>query len=365
MGAADALQDCVDRAAPFSSIDIPSGVYTLRTQVVISKALTIRTAGGAGHDVGCVANPDQCATLMADPHLYAPHGMLLVRVTTGARLEHLVLDGNRAARLDTPAARSCRAGQNSLGFNVAVLECTRCAVEDVVSMNALCGTGMAWIGGQAVIRRSEFRANGDASTPRMWADGLTLLFAPDSDISDNRFIDNSDIGLIVGYGVRSRVEGNLVVQRAQPAFAGLMLDNFNSNDLHTRGDFRGAVVTRNTIDCGAQLCVFGIQVGPRPWYPAQNIIGGELHDNEVRGAKIGINVDGAGVRMAPTAVFANSVSGVPDRAYFSDCARSIPTHWLNVGPSSVVDRRDELTEAGATLSDPCQLHSDVAVSETR
>jgi hypothetical protein len=106
--------------------------------------------------------------------------------------------------------------------------------------------------------------------------------------------------------------------------------------------------------------VFGIQVGPRPWYATKNIVGGDLHGNQVRGAKIGINVDGAGTFRAPTAIFANSVSDVPEGSYFSDCAGAISTAWMNVSPTSFVDRRDEFAPTGAHLSDSCQFWSDLS-----
>lgn len=355
--AADVLQACIDRAPAYSSVEIPPGTYVLHRQVVVSSPLTIRTAGSADTGLSCVTEPARCAILMAGPDLRDPFGFLFLRATSNVVLEHLVLDGNRAARLSSPAARSCQLGRNAEGFNAAAVGCLRCALDDMVSRNALCGTAMVWSGAQASIRRSEFSANGDGTTPRMWADGLTLVYAPDSDIRENRFVDNTDIGLIVGYGARSRIEHNLILQRTQTAFAGLMLDNFNSNSL---GDFRGAVIASNIVDCGRQLCVFGIQVGPGPWYPSQNIVGGEVHGNEVRGAKVGINVDGAGDRRVPIAIFANMVSDVPVRAHFSECARRIPTNWMNVSPTSVVDRRNELVPTGTHLSDPCQLWSDVA-----
>lgn len=359
-GAADVLQDCLDRAPAFSSVEIPPGTYLLHRQVSVSTPLTLRTAGSANTSLSCMAAPDQCAILMAGPDLLEANGFLIIHSTNNVMLEHLVLDGNRNARLSSAAAQSCQAGKNSRGFNAAVLGCVRCALDDVVSRNALCGTGMVWSGAQAVIRRSEFRANGDATTPRMWADGLTLVYAPESEIRQNRFIDNSDVGLIVGYGVRSRVERNVVLQRTQAAFAGLMLDNFNSNEL---GDFRGAVIANNTVDCGSQLCLFGIQVGPRPWYHARNIVGGEVYSNEVHGAKVGINVDGAGLRRVPIAIFANRVWNIPAQSSFSDCARPIPTDWMNIAPTSVVDRRDESAPTGAHLSDPCQFWSDVTLDE--
>ena len=66
-----------------------------------------------------------------------------------------------------------------------------------------------------------------------------------------------------------------------------MLDNFNSDNLSIRGDFRDADVTNNTIDCRQQRCLFGIQVGPRPWYPTRNIVGGHIWDNQIHGAEGG------------------------------------------------------------------------------
>ena len=356
-GVSAVLQECLDRAPAFSSVEIPPGTYVLQRQVVVARPVTIRTAGSGGTSLSCRAAPAQCATLMASPDFFDALGVLYVRSTTGVMLEHLVIDGNRGARLASLAAQHCQLGRTATGFNASVLGCAGCALHDLVSTNALCGTAMLWSGPQASIRQSEFSHNGDAATPRMWADGLTAVYAPESDIRDNVFLDNSDIGLIIGHAARSRVEQNLVIQRRQRAFAGLMLDNFHSNNLNFRGDFRGAVIAANTVDCGSQLCVFGIQAGPGPWYPTRNIVGGELRGNEVRGEKVGINVDGAGHRLAPFAVFANTVSGVPAGALFSDCIRAIPTGWMNVSPISIVDRRDEFVPTGAHLSDACQLFS--------
>ena len=359
LDAADVLQDCVDRAPAFSSIEIPPGVYVLHRQVVVRTPVTIRTAGSANTMLSCRDTPGQCAILAAGPDLIDRFGLVMVRDTNNVTFEHLVLDGNRDQRLSSVAARWCQLGRNQHGFNAAFIGCSRCMLDDLVSRNALCGTAMVWSGAGAIIRRSEFSANGDARTSRMWADGLTLVYAPDSDIRDNRFIDNSDIGMILGQGVRTRVEYNVVVQRRQPVFAGLMLDNFNSDNLNAHGDFRGAVIANNIVDCGARLCVFGIQVGPGPWYPSRNIVGGELFDNRIVGAKVGINVDGAGARRDPTAIFRNTVLNVPSGAFFSDCVRAIPTEWMNVSPSSFIDRRDDVGPTGASLSDPCQFWSDV------
>jgi hypothetical protein len=139
-----------------------------------------------------------------------------------------------------------------------------------------------------------------------------------------------------------------------------MLHNFHSSDLRTRGDFRGAEVKYNTVDCGRQLCLFGIQVGPRPWDPSANIIGGEIHHNDVMGAKVGINADGAGVPAAPVAIYENVVVNVPAGAAFSDCGHGVAAAWMNISPTSVVDRRGEFGVASAHLSDQCQFRSPLA-----
>jgi hypothetical protein len=355
---ADAIQACIDRAPAFSTVEIPVGKYILNHQIVVSASMTLRGALTAG--VSCAAAPEECAALVAAPDFADQWGLLVVRSTSNVRLEHFVIDGNRAERRASAAARSCVNGDNTYGFNASVLECDGCSVSDVVSRNSVCGTGMVWTGANATIEHNAFLSNGDAATRSMWADGLTLLSAPRSTIRENTFENNSDVGLIIGHGVDSRIERNTIRQRTQPSFAGLMLDNFNSNDREVHGDFRGAVIADNAIDCGAQLCTFGIQVGPRPWYSSNNIVGGELHDNTVKGAKIGINVDGAGDRDAPTAIFSNSVEAAPSGSYFATCAQPIPAAWMNIAPTSVVDRRQEETKTASHLSDWCQLWSDLA-----
>ena len=358
----DDLQSCIDHAPPYSAIEIPEGVYILDRQVVVSTPHTIRTAGSADGSVGCARADAQphCAVLIASNTFADNNGLLLVWSTSDVHLEHIVVDGNNISRLSSPSAVFCVNGFNTYGFNASVIDCVGCSLDDVVSRNALCGTGMVWSGGKATIQRSEFRGNGIAATYGLWADGLTLVYAPESTVHSNRFVDNSDVALILGYGVNSHVQDNTIIQRGQPSFAGLMLHNFHSDDLSFRGDFRGAVIANNTIDCGNQLCVFGIQLGPRPWDDTRNIVGGTIIDNDVIGAKVGINADGAGSRAAPTTVYANAVTNTPTATVFSGCAEAVPTDSMNVAPTSVVDRRSDASPVGTHLSYMCQLSSALA-----
>src|SRR6185503_10262756 len=188
------------RAPAFTTVEIAVGKYILNHQIVVSTSLTVR---GALSGASCVAAPEDCAVLVAASDFADQWGLLVVRSTAAVRLQHLVIDGNRSERTKSAAALSCVNGDNTYGFNASVLDCDGCSVDDVVSRNALCGTGMVWTGANATIEHNAFLSNGDAATGSMWADGLTLLSAPRSTIRENTFENNSDVGLIIGHGVDS------------------------------------------------------------------------------------------------------------------------------------------------------------------
>jgi len=77
----------------------------------------------------------------------------------------------------------------------------------------------------------------------------------------------------------------------------------------------------------------------------------------VRGARVGINVDSAGILRAPVVLRNNEVSGVPSGTLFAACARPIAAGDMNISPTSVVDRGDDTSPAASYLSDWCQLFS--------
>jgi hypothetical protein len=341
-GAAAALQSCIDQAGTGAVIQVPAGTYVLDRQVTIGKPLQLTTSGPPRRGAVCRQSENSCAAFVAAPDFSMDNGLFRIEATSGVTLSHVVIDGNRDQRLASVAADACRAGRNRAGFNASTLDCAGCALYDVVSQHALCGTAFEWTGSGASIRESTFRDNGDVSSPRMWADGLTALYAPASIITDNLLLDNSDVGLIVGHGARSFIARNAIVQRRQHVFAGLMLDNFNSADLPRRGDFRDAVVTANSIECGRYLCGFGIQLGPHPWYASPNIIGGEVTGNRIVGAGVGINVDGAGVRDAPMTIYANTIVSAIEPTTFPLCSKVHESSRLDIAPDSVVNRRQDL-----------------------
>jgi hypothetical protein len=151
-------------------------------------------------------------------------------------------------------------------------------------------------------------------------------------VTGNLLRNNSDVDLILGGGTSSAVTGNTIEHTTQASFAGLMLDNFNGG---TSGDFQGTTVSGNTVSCGAQLCDFGINLGPHAWYLSANTIGGEVTANTVSQGKICLNIDGAGTAAHPVKVYQNTLGGSPSSATFNCGARA--TSSYNIGPDSVVD----------------------------
>ena len=327
-----ALQSCADKGG---TLELPPGTYLLDGQVRFSRPITVRTTGTGGSAASCMHGLT-CARLLAAPNLFVANGFVAI---AGDRvvLEHLVLDGNRSARLGSAAASTCAGGNNRVGFNATAQTCVDCAFHSSASINALCGSGFEWVGDGASIINSTFRDNGENARHMMWSDGLTLLQSDDAVVRNNEFIDNSDIGFISG-GARNGVFiDNVVQQSRQLAFGGIMIDNFNGN---THGDFSGAVLKGNRVDCTQRQCDYGIVV-PHAWYPSSNIRGGELSGNTVVNAKMGLVVSGAGTGDAPVVIFGNSISGSPASATFL-CGSRRSANYV-ISPDSVVDTRGDPT----------------------
>lgn len=338
-GVASAVQQCVNATAPGGTLLLPAGVYLMDAQLVLANAITLQTSGLAGNGATCLQGAS-CAVLRAAAGLNVSGGIVRLTSAAGVILDHLVVDGNRAARLGSAAATQCAAGANTYGFNALADNCAGCSFTHSASVQALCGSGFVWVGDNATVTHSFIANNGDHNTTNMWADGLTLLRSASAVVEDNRFEDNSDVDLILGGSTNASVRRNTVVHAGQPSFAGLMLDNFNAS---TPGDFTGTTVEANSIQCANHLCDFGVEVGPSPWYASANILGGTVTGNTVINAKQGINVAGAGTAASPLVLFGNTASGAGASATF--LCGTHQTSNLNIAPGSVVDRMGDTTPA--------------------
>lgn len=332
-------------------IELPPGIYLVDIPIKITHSnLTIRTAQLAGNirncqqlgDAGCavfLASPDPKAcintaatcpripgtTKIEDPE----NGLLQVDGTpaqgvTNVILDHITIDGNRVNRQNTQAKWHCD-GENQFpvtsrfGFN-SHMSCigsstSRCEFTFNFTRNALCGTGLEFVGDFGRVQGNAAFNNGVHSR-LLWADGLTVVDADHGIISDNHVVNNSDVGLIVGSCAGGTISGNWVQQTSVYAFAGLMLGNFCEGGQCRDGNYFGTSIKANTIQCNAQLCGFGINFGPDPWIAAgvqqPNVIGGQVTQNNVSGARVLVNFGGAG----------NSTAAPP-----ADCLHSPPTSY--------------------------------------
>src|SRR5262249_22658308 len=145
-------------------------------------SMTLTTAGAAGSAAPCLGyDAVRCAVLRADatttPSSAGTRGFVRLGSTTvtvaSVTLDHVIVDGNREARLSSAAATACAAGQNGDGINVGA-NCASCSILGTASVRALCGSGMEWDGDGLTVKRSIFFANGDHGTQNMWSDGLTV-----------------------------------------------------------------------------------------------------------------------------------------------------------------------------------------------
>ena len=288
--ASAAIQACVDQIGANGTLELPPGSYLMSSQLRFRFPFTLRTRGLAGSTATCTQGAD-CATLKASPLLAEKFGILFVGGEGVAVerfvMDHVTLDGNRAARLIGVARDRCVAGDNRYGFNASIESCTSCSVTYSASVNAVCGTGLAWSGSKATIERNVFANNGDNDTPYLWSDGLSVVLADDSSIQENRFIDNSDVGLISFGSARTRILNNVVTQDKIKAFAGFMLDSLQT------GDFSDSTISGNTVSCAPGKCFFAVNIGPSPWYPKNKpVFGGRFEGNTISGGTIGLNISG-------------------------------------------------------------------------
>lgn len=339
--AAPALQQCVNNTPSGGTLAIPAATYGMSSQVIIDKPLTLRTSGTAGSTQSCDAIA--CARLKATPSFNVGNGgFLVVQSTHDVTIDHMILDGNRAARLGTTAASQCAAAFNVWGFNARMSDCAFCRFTWNISENALCGSAIEYRGDDGIITNNIIRNNGQNSANNMWSDGITIHFSDRANVSNNTLINNSDVSLILGGARNATVMNNSLTQPGQVCFAAFSIDNFGGG---THGDFTGTTISGNTIDCSAaHNCHFGMNLGSHVWGVAPNTLGGTITGNTVTNARQGIISDGGGTSASPMTLYNNNVTGSPTSAQFNCGTRA--TSNLNIyTPHSVVNRNGDTTPA--------------------
>lgn len=337
--ASRAIQTCLDSLPTGGVLALPAGKYRVDSQIGLKKSVTLRTQGLENSTTRCAIDGNECARLIADPQLLVYAGMLNTvdasgksgsidsktnppNRVDGITIDHIVLDGNRANRSGSAAYTKCKGAgdggfDNRYGFN-AELFGDNLTVKYSASINALCGTALGFLGNNATIRSNTISNNG-VNEPNLWSDGLTASYAHNSVIADNWLVDNTDVGLIVGGGRNVKVTDNRVTQVGKKAFSAMMLHSFFHNTPEDRisakgwGDFTGALITGNTVDCAytdtnpGKQCFYGFNLGDHAWTAGTiPLWGGAITNNNIRGGVIAINLDGMGDATHPTTLSNNT-----------------------------------------------------------
>lgn len=349
------LADCLDDTRSGGIVALPAGTYRIRQPLVIDRAVTLTTAGTATGSAACAASGSGCATLLIDPaDLTRQNAMPVLVQASNVVLDRVVVSGGwgkgRLGQLcRTPAVRP-----NAGGIRVGAVSgfvVTRSVLRDFACYTPLEITTNAR---DLRIENNTFGPNGDHRPGDAWSDGLTVHDASRAVIRGNRFVDNTDVQLILG-GCRDCVIENNRFSHTGPfrgaSFAELMIHSWPT----TSGNFSGTVVRGNAIDCGTtRLCGFGILVGAEPWYTGR-AFGGTVSGNTVRNARIGLNVDGL---TGPMTFQGNSVS-TSGGTFESDCGRR---SWsaVNVAPASrrFVRGLPQDSQTGAVSTKRCIMARD-------
>lgn len=328
------LMSCIDSTPAYGTLLLPAGMYGVATQVALRKPITIATKGVDFSDPRvCVMDTTiACVAFVALAACCTDGGILNI-FSPNVVLHHVVIDGNRAARVGTTSWNECLNNDDNRGnaVNARVSGALNVSFLQSASINALCASGFQWQGDQCHIGHSYFANNGNHEDGR-WADGLTLLSCQHGHVHDCLFLDNTDVNLVCGCGTGFLVENLKIRHVAAASFAGFMFDNFDNSQC---GNYTGGHARNITIDCAASQCDFGANFGPHPWYASANIVGGRVSNLSVAGAKQGVNCAGAGTASAPLLLESISVSGDFGLNTFQ-CGLH-ETSAFNIDPDSVVN----------------------------
>ncbi|MFA5132330.1 MAG: peptidoglycan-binding protein [Candidatus Paceibacterota bacterium] len=295
-------------------IELLPGKYYIKSTIDIGNLsnITIKTKGVSSGSACLQVGSAPCAVLFATADNKGP----VILKSEGAsklNLFYIAIDGNRLARWSpgtTPNwIKNNETDKYGTAYNAAIRYCDKCHFTGFASVRAPKGTGLEFIGADAVFDTTLFSDNGwqlsdwFSSNPEAgaFADGLTALISERIVIRNSEFSNNSDINLILGDAPGAVIENNIIKSDNKFVFAGLMVDNFMRINNVIKGRFDGTVIRNNTISCGNGLCGIGIDVGPYLWYAkkgetnvdVERVTGGIIANNTVFGARQGILVSGA------------------------------------------------------------------------
>lgn len=299
------IQACIANTPADYTLEIPSGKYYVYTQIKLNKSITLRTRGKTEAMEKCNVSDDSCAEFIASENFTQPEGLIRIPYINRVSVDHIIINGNKIARLFSKAHTYCRKptviyqgynedgnkfGQNFVSF------CSNCKITNSVSKDAICGSGLviAGTGKNVTFRKNTLISNGFNSF-KSFSDGLTVHNYQNSIFEENDFIDNTDVDFVLGKCSNCSIKNNFIYHSpsqscANTSFAGLVIQTWPG----AIGDYRGANITNNTIDCGLnKRCAFGLLIGADPWYSV-NVFGGSIYYNTIKNANLSaVTIDDA------------------------------------------------------------------------
>lgn len=330
-----ALLGCIAKTPPGGRLALAPGTYTLRKQLRIIKPVILTTSGVADSAAACDRiGLARCATLITNLEGFPNPNIMPIEIAADrVGMIHLVIQGSGDPKLRNDCSQPDR---RPLGGGMRVLG-SRFTLRKSVLRNFTCYTAMEVLAraNALTIEDNLIGPNGDHRPGDVWSDGITIHDGEGAVVRRNRFVDNTDVQLILGGCRRCRIENNQFRHTgafARASFAELMLQAFPS----TTGDYTGTVIAANDINCGiARLCGYGIMIGANPWKEGENphypgaMFGGTISNNRVSNAMIGINIDSP---TGPVRLNDNRVNTSGGR-FKSDCGEKM---WpsVNIAPGA-------------------------------
>ena len=217
----------------------------------------------------------------------------------GARLEHVIFDGNRYRMSVVPKPKIGGGGQPPLvhmggqgGDNAIVRDCVFMRTRTWATLkfhegaaNCLAENNLFF--GAGVDPRGNGREANEK--PFGWGDAISCA-ARDSLIRNNLIIDPTDVGVVLYCAPGTIVEDNVIAAISRESLGGINLvdglDYYAIDEEKTLFDYRGVKVRNNYIDAYGARIHMHLPVGCVPWVPhwrGKILSGGEVTGNTLAG----------------------------------------------------------------------------------
>ena len=227
------------------------------------------------------------ASTLGETMLWVEEGMYEFELSV------LAFDGEKSGR--DGETLCANVDRDATGSNVVVLG-EDFVVHHVDSENAVCGSAMVIDGGYFEVYSLWVADNGytEAQKPDWnfpYGDGLTVNKCEGGYVHNVDSFDNTDIGIVFGYGYDCWGLWNWVEQTYQYAFAGIHIAAGGSPN--TQFTHEGALYQYNDVETAEDGLSAAMIIGHHPWNDDYDMTdSGDVIDNELEGAVVNLTIDG-------------------------------------------------------------------------